>query len=148
MKKFTFLAFIFSFISLDLVYAQKRHDLNLYLYTTLSEKVERIKKSDLKAIFYGDRKIEGLKSSYKLFIFYHDKNVLDQFFNDYFSRSLSDYESHWRRKLFSGRAFPPKQISQESQLEHYLQSQTSSSVILSTVKLKLERLNLNKIKID
>ncbi len=88
-----------------------------------SNELETVTKSELKAIFLGDQ-----------FFWKNGKKVLPArvetdasfkaFLTDVVEMSIDNFNTYWRRRLFSGKALPPKKFSQLTLLVEYLSKET------------------------
>jgi hypothetical protein len=84
-----------------------------------ANEIQSLNKKELRAIFLGD-----------LFFWSNKKKVLPAridteasfatFLNDIIKMNVENFNSYWRRRLFSGKAIPPKRYSQLSQLADFV----------------------------
>lgn len=111
-----------------------------------SSKVQNLSKSELKAIYLGDklfwedgRRVYAVRSG--------DDGVTEQFLEENLGLSLGSYLTHWRRRMFSGRAIAPKKFESSKELADYLSAEASAIGILPRSEVQGST-GLREIKVD
>tara|TARA_B100000749_G_scaffold280707_1_gene278164 strand:+ start:87939 stop:88373 length:435 start_codon:yes stop_codon:yes gene_type:complete len=95
--------------------------------------LNEISKKTLNSIYLGDTTY--WKNSDKIVpASLNDKNsVMKTFVNDVLGKSISDYTTHWRRKLFSGRGIPPRRFTNDQELLSFISSTENSIGVINEV---------------
>jgi hypothetical protein len=104
-------------------------------YFILGNKVkninEEISKEDVKSIFLGEKLY--WKDGERIIPVHPPltKESTTSFLQDVVKMDASQYLSYWRRKLFSGRGYPPKKIQGDEQIIEFVKKNDSAIAVIS-----------------
>lgn len=93
--------------------------------TNVKNEINSISKTEVREIYLGNSFtwING-KKAIPLRLELNDG--LDDFLSAYVGMSVSNFNAYWRRRLFSGKAIPPKHFTDVVQLVHFMSEESYS----------------------
>ncbi len=84
--------------------------------------IEKLSQQEVRAIFVGDKLFWS--DGQRIFpARIGEDKVSEQFLKENVGMSLSEFNTHWRRRAFSGRAIPPRRFDSTKELLDYLNSE-------------------------
>jgi ABC-type phosphate transport system substrate-binding protein len=86
----------------------------------------KINKQDLKNIFLG-KKTTWSDNKKIVFVTQDNAGVSDQFLSEYVNKSVSQFSSYWKEKVFTGQGTPPKSFASDKELVQFV-SQTEGAI--------------------
>lgn len=92
------------------------------LVTSQKSPIEKLSQKDIRAIFVGDKLFWS--DGQRIFpARVGEDTISEQFLKEKVGMSLSEFNTHWRRRAFSGRAIPPRKFESTKDLMDYLNSE-------------------------
>ena len=126
MKRFLILFIFFTSFS----YSSSKE---YFVLSTKNSGEEKIDKETVRNIFLGNKIFwKSGKRILPVHLRVTDSSF-QAFLEDVINMDQTQFTSYWRRKLFSGRAYPPKQLERDDLIIEYVKNNTDGIGVISKV---------------
>jgi hypothetical protein len=103
---------------------------NFKILTHSKNEISQISKAQLKSLFLGDSFF--FENKKRVLLVYINKDPGFEFFvGEVVSMKPELYNQYWRRRLFSGKAIPPRKVENAEKFFDYLQSEENALGVVS-----------------